>query len=400
VLTAGSVVQYEETLEFNPNSSEQIKAYIHFYGHPMGANKQDRSKEAADRKHLERLVKKHGEKHPIYQNVIDFHKVTKGLSTYVEGFRPDAQGLIHTTYTHAPSTWRLSSRNVNLQNVGKRGENKWAKAARSQIVPRKGYVLVQADSSAIEAVFVGWFMGDADYIRLARLGVHDYLTCFALGLKVLASEFTKDHIAAMKALHGEEAYKEMREKAKRVVHGTSYGMGPGLMCSEYPETFPSKIEAEKWQSLLFVAVPGLKKWQHETRVKAHKEGKLINPWKIAHYFYNVFSTDLFSGEVKPGSDHNRCVAFLPQSAAGCFMQDNLVLLAQTWLREYMPANVSVHDSLCVDVPEHLKEKAEQTLIDILTRPIPEMGGLQVGCETEWGLNWGTMITMRKIGIAA
>ena len=28
------------------------------------------------------------------------------------------------------------------------------------------------------------------------------------------------------------------------------------------------------------------------------------------------------------------------------------------------------------------------LIDVLTRPIPELGGLRIGCEVEFGYNWG------------
>lgn len=386
----GAVVEWDEILPFNPNSTEQIKSYIRHHGHPMGANKKDRQKEAADSKHLEKLRKKYGHVHPLYGLTIELHKVSKALSTYVLGFQPDSHGLIHTTYTHAPSTWRLSSRNVNLQNVGKRESNKWAKEARKQIIPREGNVFVQADSSAIEAVMVGWFMGDPGYIELARKGVHDFLTCHELKIP-----FTKEAMDAFK-LKDPTLYKVTRDRCKAVVHGTNYGMGANLMVETNPEVFPTKSVAEEMQQKLFDAVPGLKRWQHEVRVRAHKETYLENPWKARHYFYDVFQR--INGELRLGGDAKRCIAFLPQSSAGCFMKENLVLLSKTWLEPFMPAHVSVHDSLCVDVPRELKDRAVETLVEILTRPIPEMGGLQIGAEVEIGENWAEMETVRKVEI--
>jgi hypothetical protein len=382
----GHVMEWDEILPFNPNSSEQIKAYIRHYSHPMGTNKTDREKESADSKHLEKLSKKYGAKHPIYSLTIELHKVSKALSTYVVGFRPDALGLIHTTYTHAPSTWRLSSRNVNLQNVGKSERNPFAKEARKQIVAREGHVFVQADSSAIEAVMVGWFMGDPDYIEIARKGVHAKLACARLGW-----EFDKPNVKRVKEEHA-----LLYSQCKVTVHGTSYGMTPNLMTTLFPDLFPSRGEAEAFQRFFLEMVPKLGRWQHETRVRAHKETFLENPWKVRHYFYDVFNR--INGELRQGSDGNRAIAFLPQSSAGCFMKDNIILLGDTWAREFMPAHLSVHDSLCLDVPKELEMKAIETLIEILTRPIPEMGGLRVGCEVETGPNWGEMESRRVVTV--
>jgi hypothetical protein len=54
--------------------------------------------------------------------------------------------------------------------------------------------------------------------------------------------------------------------------------------------------------------------------------------------------------------------------------------------------------LCVDVPEARAEAAVETLIEILTRPIPEMGGLQIGAEVEVGANWAEMKSVRVVTI--
>lgn len=384
----GSVVEWDEILPFNPNSTDQLQAYIRHFKHPMGRNR-DTGNDGADSRHLKKLAKRFGEKHPLYKQTIEIHKVSKALSTYVIGFAPDEKGLIHTTYDHTPSTWRLASKNVNLQNVGKRDDNRYALEARDQVIAKPGHQFVAADSSAIEAVMVGWFMGDENYIRLARLGVHDYIACFGLGHRFTQAEFSADHIKQVKAIVGEDVYKRTRNTAKKTVHLTNYGGTPSIMVESEPDFFPTKAVAAQWQQVLFDAVPNLKAWQHEMRVRAHKETFLQSPWTYRHYFYEVFKRDSRTGEVVIGKDANKVVAFLPQNSAAAFGKDNLLIFKSSKWRKYVPANVFVHDGYTLEVPDHLVPEAAEFLIETLTRPIPQMGNLRVGCEVEVGRNWGS-----------
>lgn len=392
-----TVIEWDEILPFNPNSSDQLKAYIKHHNHPVGTNIITKN-ESADTKHLKKLVKRFGEKHPIYEHTIKIHKVSKARSTYI--YTPDSDGLIHTTYDHTPSTGRLASKNVNLQNVGKRDDNPYAKAARDQIIARPGHIFVGADSSAIEAVMVGWFMGDENYIRLARLGVHDYIACFGLGYVFDQSTFSASDIEKVKYAVGADVYKNTRNTAKRTVHLTNYGGTPGIMVEQDPDRFPTKPVAARWQQTLFDAVPNLKRWQTETRIRAHKEGHLRSPWNYVHYFFDVYKKDPRTGETVNGKDANKAVAFLPQNSAAAFMKDNLLILGASKWRPYIPANVAVHDGYTLEVPVEMQDEAEDFLVQLLTRPIPQMSGLRVGCECERGFNWGSgMEITRKVEVA-
>jgi hypothetical protein len=378
---------------FNPNSSDQMLRYMRFYGHPVGTNHKTKE-DSADTKHLQRLKKSYGKSHPIYGLAIELHKVTKAKSTYVEGLRPDASERVYTTYTNTPSTWRLSSRNVNMQNQGKRESNPYAKKARKTIIPPPGMVFVQADSSAIEAVFTGYFMGDQHYIELARDGVHDYLTC-----KWLNIPWQPDKLDDIKKIPG---YKEQRERMKRVVHGTNYGMGPYLMHMNEPEVFPLLKDAKMAQDFYFNVLPRLPQFQFDLRQRAKKEGYLVNPWGLRHYFYDVFTFELDEDrnpifvdgkpKVKLGKDAKRVVAFKPQSSAGFFARDNITLIGAAVHRSWLPANLTVHDGYCLAVPNCKAdiEGATELLTTVLTRPIPQMENLRVGCEVEVGNNWGNM----------
>jgi DNA polymerase I-like protein with 3'-5' exonuclease and polymerase domains len=123
-------------------------------------------------------------------------------------------------------------------------------------------------------------------------------------------------------------------------------------------------------------------------MQAHKATYLTNPWGYRHYFYDVFGKNR-EGERTLQDDAKRCVAFLPQSSAAAFMKDTLLILwhEHPWVRPYLPANGSVHDSVCLDVPPDKVEAAVELLAKVMTREIPEMGGLRVGCEVKVGRNW-------------
>jgi len=393
IMVEGEVPTYHKMLPFNPASGPQLMAYVKLYKHPVGWNHKT-GRASLGKKHIEKLAKKYGEKHRVYKIIQEIRGVSKTLATYVEGYRPDRHGKIYTTYTHKPATPRLASTNVNLQNVSKRGDVQFAKEVRRTIVAPDGYSFVEADSAAIEAVFTGWFMGDEAYIRLAYRGVHDFLTCKKLGI-----DFETADIAKLKK---DKKYKDERDVQKQGVHLTNYGGSPRLMHMLHPKEFPTVAAAQEMQDFYFEQCPKLKQWHHETRMIAHTQTYLVNPWGYRGYFYDVFQKDR-EGKITLGGDGNKCVAYLPQGSAACFMMDNLPLiwheLENVNGTDWLPANCVVHDSYMLCTPDERIEWAMETLGRILTRPIVEMKGLRVGCEISVGKNWADLEAVRVIGVS-
>jgi DNA polymerase I-like protein with 3'-5' exonuclease and polymerase domains len=397
--TLEAVLEALKTSGFNPCSAHQLKAYMRAHKHPVGKNwKTD--KDSADVKHIKKLMSKYHTTHPIYAHTVEIRQIQKTLSTYVNGLAPDANNLVHCTYVNSPSTWRLGCRNFNAQNLGKRNNNLYAKKARQIIVPRPGHVLVTADSSSIEAVMVGRLMQDTQYEQLARKGIHSYVTCQWLQLP-----FTPENIKRIKT-----EYAGLYDTFKTINHATNYGMGPYMMYMNEPEKFPTLHKAKEFQEYLFSQLPGLKEWHHQLRLTAKKNGYLDSPWGVRHYFYDVFTYQYDSdrnlvldddgqAKIKLGKDANKVIAFKPQNSAAMFMRDNLVQLAKTPLAPYMPAVVSIHDGYTVDVPEAMEQQAIEILVEILTRPIPEMDGLRVGCEVEVAReNFGQPVSVLKVEV--
>jgi DNA polymerase I-like protein with 3'-5' exonuclease and polymerase domains len=381
------VIEWDEVLPFNAGSSEQLKAYMRFFKHPLGVDKKDQEKETADRKHLEKLAK-HYPQHKLYPLAVQHHLLAKAIGTYLWKVGPD--GKVHTTYVNSPSTWRLGSRAVNLQNVPKRDANKYAKKARRQIIARPGYKLVQADSTSIEAVMLGWFMGDLEYIALANKSVHTWLALKELG----DLPFTDENAEMVK-----EKHKNLYNQMKVANHMTNYGGSAYVLWQTFPEYFPTKRDAERVQNRIFELLPKLEEFHYAIRYQGQKEVYVRSPFGHRHAFYDVFThkrnrdgeleyTQSGRPKLKLGKDGKRIVAYKPQHSAGIFMRRNLLAKGRTKWRQYMPANVSVHDGYTLEVPDALVDEAIAFLGELLTRPIVEMGGLRVGCAIEVGENWG------------
>src|SRR4029077_17986758 len=129
--------------------------------------------DTTEHKYLLRFAKKH----PIFQHIVEYKRRGKLLSTYQWPLNGAMRAT--TQYGYWPSTWRLASRKVNLQNIPKRSA--LAKQFRKMIVAAPGHVLVEADGSAVEAVLVGYSAGSEAYIKLAKAGIHGWLMSHMIG---------------------------------------------------------------------------------------------------------------------------------------------------------------------------------------------------------------------------
>lgn len=100
---------------FNPDSPQQILAYLAFKGHKPGRAKKTGA-DSTDRDTLTRLVRE--TKDPLYQLCLDNRGVGKVKGTYGVGTlkRLDENDRVHPVPTFKPSTMRLSYRDPNVTN--------------------------------------------------------------------------------------------------------------------------------------------------------------------------------------------------------------------------------------------------------------------------------------------
>lgn len=340
------------------------------------------------------------------------------------GFPVGPDGRVHTTFTHNPSSLRLSSVGPNLQNIPRGSGSDYAKWVKEVFVAAPGHLFWERDFSAIEAVLVGYFAGAPNYIRFAKMGVHAYLASHIVGRPIDLKWADADIKAYIKALKKEEpvAY----DTAKRIVHGSNYMMTAVKMSYEYPETFPTPKKARELQGLYFDLFPEISAWHRElairvdgTKRKRPDDGEVVDPWTLGiayvqnpfgyiHRFYNVLDWTLLEAEDNGGvrewvwsfgDDAKRLVSFLPQSTAAAIIKRAGKRLWYDYPDVGRTMRLWIHDSILGEVSEAEVENALDVSQRVMEEPIPQlpldpawgMGEyLSIGTEAKVGPVWGSM----------
>lgn len=425
--------------EFNPGSPQQLLSYMKFRKHKPGKDRRTK-RPTTNKDTLNRLLKT---KDPLYPRVLDLRAVDKVRTTYVEGSkrrlesdpRSIADGRLHPTTTHKPSTQRLSMQAPNLQNViaDRGGREGLAAGFRRCLISEPGSYLIEADFSGIEAVETGWFSGDPNYVRLAKLGVHAFVTSHLIGEPADLSWSDTELDRYFKHIKEEHPYEY--NQCKRCVHGTNYGLTEYGMVAQFPKEFPNLAAARAVREIYFGVAPKLPTWHSEIRDFAAKNSYLggkvppsgeyhgeagFHPFGYRHWFFNVLKYDRVKGVapkhaqvariagtnyiVNLGEDAKRCVAFFPQSTAAGVIKEAMLRLFTPGMPNYIgdcyygrsPLRAQVHDSLLLEVPVAMVEYVMTRLVAEMTRPIKQqplpqdwnMGShLQLGVEVKVGKNW-------------
>lgn len=364
---------------FNPNSTIQLKDLIRSFGLKVPKARGE-DKETTEAKHLRRFAKKH----PVFLNILLYKQRGKLLSTYF--WKLDAAGRVHTNYSWNPSTWRKASYNYNLQNIPKRSD--LADEFRRMIVAAPGHVLIETDSSAIEAVLVGYAAGSERYIRLSKAGLHGWMTAAYHGDFIPIELPFGDLVKRCKA--AKRQWPTDYEVLKRVDHLSNYLGSPHRIYEEYPDEFASDSAARKLQDFYFSTPPGgdVRRWQQATVELAQRNGGwLVNHFGYKHYFYELYKWNKRRGEFELGDDAKRAIAFVPQSEGSAIQTEILLALWEVpgfrdWLR------LIIHDSIISEVPEEQLEYAATHQHWAFIQPWPQLGGLAIGAETKFGRNLG------------
>ena len=395
--------------EFNPGSPTQVAAYMTLKGHAEPGKVGKKRKTTAPSTD-DLAIRKLAKKDQFYQSILDYRELEKLRGTYADGMleRMDKYNRIHPRFTHAPSTLRLSSVDPNIQNIVARedGDSHGGTTFRDCVVPGPNHVFIEADYDAIEAVETGWFARDPQMIRLAKLGIHAYLTSHLVNRPASLTWSDED----LKNCFSEMKEKEQLtyHKAKRVIHGSNYGLTPFGMARQYPETFDQR-SADKLQRVYLELVPSLPKWQSAVRIQARRNkylGLEDHPYGYLHWFWDVVGVGR-DGRPSAGSDFNRVVSFYPQSTTAGVIKESALELMDAASENYIgdmfggksPIRALIHDSILLEVPVTRAEEAISKLRSAMTRPIEEqpcpkewgMGEyLTIGVTVKQGSSWGAM----------
>jgi len=389
---------------FNPNSWQQLLAYMDARGHKRpksrkSENEDGSPKDTTEKKELIRLAQRHSD--TFYLKVIEYRELSKMRGTYIDGFKPHADGKVHTTFGFDTGTGQLAAKNPNVTNFPK--HVRLAKQLRKMIAAPAGEVLVECDFKSYHVLTTGFCAEDPSYMRMARLDMHSFVAgCFLKTWGPEIIEESDDELAErFQWFKSDSGRKYVRDKqAKPTILGVGFGMGAKRLYQENLEHFSGEKTARSFLDLLQHIFPRVFAWQAAVRKLAHEQTYLKSPFGHIRRFYEVFVWDPKKGQWRNGDQAEEAVAFLPANYAFGNIRETLKELARLGLdRRYGLCN-SIHDSFVWCFPKDQLEGFMAEVPPVLTAPSKVLihpmlapGGLSVDVEVAVGENWSSMSTV-------
>ncbi len=288
------------------------------------------------------------------------------------------------------------SDNLNLQNLPSRGAN-GGKLKKAIIAP-EGYVIIDSDSSQIEARVLAWLAGQDDLVTAFKNGEDVY--------KIMASAIYNKPV--------EEITKDERFVGKTTILGAGYGMGAvkfraqlktfGVEISEdesrhiiniYRATYPyiTALWKQAHTAIFALAQENFTELGREGVLKlVPKERAIQLPSGLLLRYDTLHSYEAESGYVefryKTRTGWNKIyggkvIENVCQAIARCVIGEQMIRIAKKY-----DVVLTVHDSIGILSPETEVLEAQKYIEDCM-RWVPEWAtGLPVNCESGYGKSYG------------
>jgi DNA polymerase I len=309
---------------------------------------------------LERLAGKH----PVIEDILEFRKLEKLRSTYLEPFPKlvDASGRVHTTFNQlATATGRLSSSNPNLQNIPIKGQ--FGLRMRNCFIAGPGNLLAGGDYSQVELRVLAHMSGDPTLIGAFRQGEDIHARTAGVLFDKSSDEITPDE----------------RRSAKTVNFGLIYGMGPQKLARAL--RIPLK-EAKEFIERYFSRLTTLRHFYEEVETGAKEQGYVTTLAGRRRLLPDIHSRN---SQLQSAARRQAVNTLIQGSAADIIKLAMLEANADPVLHGYGAELIlQVHDELLLEVPQDSARVAGQRLADVMSRVQPGGQPLSVPLVVDWG----------------
>lgn len=282
---------------------------------------------------------------------------------------------------------------LNLQNLPSRGAN--AGKLKNAICAPDGYVIIDSDSSQIEARMLAWLSGQDDLVEAFKNGEDVY--------KIMAS--------AIYAKDESEITKEERFVGKTTILGAGYGMGSKKFGVQL-KTFGMEIEEGEAVRIINVyrqtypnitglwtqgrhTIESMAKNQNTPFgngcVEVHGDLGLLLPNGLYQKYPNLrkikaadgdqYVYDSRRGAVKIYG--GKLVENICQALARCIIGEQMLRIA----KKYRPV-LTVHDAVACIAPEEEVKEAMAYVLDCMRWTPDWAKGLPVDCAAGYGQTYG------------
>ncbi|MBQ4556444.1 MAG: DNA polymerase I [Clostridia bacterium] len=323
--------------EFNINSPKQLGEVL-FERLELPSIKKTKTGYSTNAEVLEKLRPYH----PIIDEVLEYRKVAKLNSTYVDGLIKvaDEQNKVHTMFKQTgTATGRLSSAEPNLQNIPIRTE--MGHELRRFFIPcDENHVLIDADYSQIELRLLAHIAGDETMIN-----------AFLSGEDIHASTASAVFGVPLSAVNS-----ELRKRAKAVNFGIVYGIGAFSLAMDLGIT---KKQADEYIKSYLERFGAIDRYLKDTIASAYEKG----------YVETIFSRRRYIPELSASNKNmknfgERVAMNSPIQGSAADIIKIAMINTRRALKE---ANIDaklilqVHDELLVEASRECADKAAEIL---------------------------------------
>lgn len=351
-------------MEFNINSSRQVGTVL--FEHLRLEEKVKKTKTGLYSTG-EDVLEKLRSKHPIVGKLLDYRRVKKLLSTYIDALpeRVDpATGKIHTSFNQTvTSTGRLSSSNPNLQNIPVR-EELGREIRKAFTADDAESVFFSADYSQIELRIMAHFSGDEHMTDAFRHGTDIHAATAAKIFGVAPEEVTSD----------------MRRRAKTANFGIIYGISAFGLAERL--AIP-RAEARELIDGYFASYPRIKAYMDASIQTATEQG----------YVETLFGRRMFLPDIRSrntvvrGYAERGAINAPIQGTAADIIKIAMIGIRRRFRQEHL------HSRMILQVHDELNFNVRKEELDVVRRIVrEEMEGaaklsvpLTVDCGV--GRNW-------------
>lgn len=352
--------------KFNISSPKQLSEILFTRLQIVGDDK----KKKTNTKQLstaEDVLQKLASVHPIVPLILEYRKITKLKSTYVDALPAlvnPKTGRLHTSYNQAvTATGRLSSNNPNLQNIPIRTD--LGKEIRKCFIPaNEDFVLLAADYSQIELRIIASLSEDEHLCDAFRAGEDIHLATAAKIYGMDKSEISK----------------EQRANVKSVNFGIIYGISSFGLAQQLGV---SRKEASDLIEQYFESYPRVKQYIESCKQNAKEKGYAQSMCGRRRYLKDINS---LNGNLRAFAERN-AINMPVQASSADMIKLAMIGIYRRMLSEGLQSKMimQVHDELVFDIYkpelEQMRLIVKEEMVNALKLNIP------IVVEMNSGENW-------------
>ena len=347
--------------EFNVNSTQQLGKIL-FEKLGLTAGKKNKNGYATDVETLEKIR----EEHPIVSKILEYRKIMKLNSTYVEGLLPyihEKTGRIHS-YFHqtVTATGRLSSTDPNLQNIPTRTE--LGRKLRKVFKAQENKIFVDADYSQIELRVLAHMSKDEIMVEAFKTDQDIHTICASQVFKVPV----------------EKVSKQLRSRAKAVNFGIVYGISDFGLAEQIDI---KRKEAKEYIDQYLETYSGIKSFMSDIVEHAKEKGYVETEFGRRRYIPELASKNYMVRQFGQRAAMNTPI----QGTAADIMKIAMIKVYNELKKRNLKSKIvlQIHDEMLIETELSEKEEVYEILKQSMENAVQLSVPLKV--EIEEGKSW-------------